>query len=139
MRKIGYEEKVLEKIIISIIITTHLEQYTRQSCLALTHLSQGLIPPILTVVTLQYFSCCLFLVFLKGYCPSSSLAAIFLYLDPTTQDLSALSNRVASLSSTSSWSYWRYSTILLFLSSFSAILCLSAFFWAFSSVFLLAF
>ena len=139
MRKIGYEEKVLEKIIISIIITTHLKWYTRQSCLALTHLSQGLIPPILTVASLQYFPCCLSLVFLKGYCPSSSPAAISLCLDPATQDLSTPSNRVASFSSTSSWNYWKYSTVLLFLSSFSATLCLSAFFQAFSFVSLLAF
>ena len=52
---------------------------------------------------------------------------------------SAPSNRVASSSSTSSQSRWRYSTILLFLSSSSATLCLLASSRAFSSASLFAF
>ena len=64
--------------------TTYLEGYTRQSCLALTHFSQGLVSPIFTVAPLQYFPSCLSLAFLKGHCLSLSLAATFLYLDPMT-------------------------------------------------------
>jgi len=105
----------------------------------LTHLSQGLAPSILTVTSSWYFSGYFTLAFLKGYCSSLSLAATSLYLDPTTWDLSALSNRVASFSNTSSKSYWKYSTVLLFLSSSSTTLCFLAFSWAFFYTSLLAF
>ena len=44
------KKKLLEKIIIIVKNNTHLKWYTRQSCLALTHLSQGLATPILIVV-----------------------------------------------------------------------------------------
>ena len=83
----------------------------------LTHLSQGLAPPILTVVPLQYFPCCFSLAFLEGYCPSSSLVIISLHLDPMTWDLSAFFKRVASFFSILSQSHWRYSTILFFFST----------------------
>ena len=110
-----------------------------KSCLVLTHLSQGLVPPIFAVAPPRYFSGCLPLAFLEGCCPSLSLAVTFLHLDPMTWNPSAPSNRAVSSSSTLSWSHWRYSIVLLFLSSSSATLCLSASFQAFSSAFLLAF
>ena len=75
---------------------------------------------------LQYFPSYFPLVFLEGCCPSSSLAVTSLRLDPATWDSSAPSNRAASSSSTLSWSRWRYSIVLLFLSSSSVTLCLSA-------------
>ena len=100
-----------------------------------THLSQGLKPPILTVVSLWYFP----LAFLEGHCLSSSPVVTSLHLDPAIWNPSAPSNKVASSSNTSFQSHWRYSTILFFLSSFSATLCLSAFSWAFFSTSLLAF
>ena len=55
----------------------------------------------------QYFSCYLPLAFLKGCCPFSSLAVIFLHLDPVIWDPSAPSKRTVSSSSTSSQSCWR--------------------------------
>ena len=125
------KKKLLEKIII-IIIATHLEWYTRQSCLALTHLLQGLASP-------QYFSCCFSLAFLEDYCSFLSLVAISLCLDPVTWDPSAPFKRAASSSNTSSQSCWRYSNILLFFFFFSTTLCLLASFLAFSSASLLAF
>ena len=117
------------------LLITHLEECTRQSCQAHTHLSQGLELPILTMAPPWYLP----LAFLEGHCLSSSPAATSLHLDPTTWDPSASFNRVASSSSISSQSRWRYSTILLSLSSSSATLCLSASSWAFSSASLLAF
>ena len=131
--------KVLEKIIISIIITTHLEWCTRQSCMVLTHLSQGLASPILTVASLWYFFCCLPLAFLKGYCPTLSPAVISLCLNPTTWDPSAPSNRAVSSSNTLSQSCWIYSNVLFFFFSSSATLCLLASSLAFSYASLLAF
>ena len=100
-----------------------------------TYLSQGLEPPILTAAPLQHLS----LAFLEGCCPSLSLVAISLCLDSVTWDSSAPSNRAASSSSTSSWSCWRYSTVLLFVSSSSTTLYLSASSLALASAFLLAF
>ena len=96
-----------------------------QSCLAHTHLSQRLELPILTAAPPQYFPGCFLLAFLEGCCLFSSPAVTSLCLDPVTWDPSALSNRAASSSSTSSQSCWRYSIVLLFLSSFSATLFLS--------------
>ena len=99
----------------------------------------GVSTPIFIMAPLRYFSNCFPLAFLEDCCLSSSLAAIFLHLDPITWDPSALSNRVASFSSISSQSHWRYSTILLFLSSSSTTLCLSASSLVFSSTSLLTF
>jgi len=93
---------------------THFEGYTKQFCLALIHLSQGLALLIFTIASLQYFSDYLSLAFLEGYCPSLSLVSISLCLDLTTWDPS-----------------------FLFFSS--ANLCLSPFSLAFSSASLLAF
>jgi len=46
MQEISYErENYFKKMIISIMKITHLEEYTRQFCLVLTHLSQGLASP----------------------------------------------------------------------------------------------
>ena len=112
---------------------------TRQSCPVYTHLSQGLEPPILTAAPPRYFPGCFPLAFLEGHCSSSSPAVISLHLDPATWDPSAPSNRAASSSSTLSWSRWRYSTVLFFLSSSSATFCLSASFLALASASLLAF
>ena len=95
-----------------------------QSCLAHTHLSQGLELPILTAAPPRYFPDCFPLAFLEGRCPSSSPAVTSLRLDPATWDSSAPSNRATSSSSTLSWSCWRYSIVLLFLSSSSATLFL---------------
>ena len=91
--------------------------------------------PILTVVPLQYFSGYFSLAFLEGYCPSLSLAAISLHLDPATWDPSVSSNRAASSSSTSSWSCWRYSNFFFS----STILYFSVSFLALAFTFLLAF
>ena len=119
---------------------THLKECTRQSCLALTHLSQGLAPPIFTVAPLWYFSGCFSLAFLEGRCPSLSPAVISLHLDSTTWNPSAPFNRAAFSSSISSRSRWRYSTIHFFFFFFSSTtICLSASFWTFSSTFLLVF
>ena len=120
-------------------LSTYFEGCTRQSCLAHTHLSQGLKPSIFTAAPLRYFSSCFLLAFLEGHCLSLSLVATSLHLDPAIWDPSAPSNRMASSSSTLSWSHWRYSIVLLFLSSFSATLCLSASFLALASTSLLAF
>ena len=118
---------------------THFEGCTRQSYLALIHLSQRLASPIFTVAPLWYFSGCFPLVFLEGYCPSSFLTATSLYLDPVIWNLSALFNRAVSSSSTLFWSHWRYSNILFFFFSSSTTLCLLAFSWAFFSASLLVF
>ena len=118
---------------------THLEEYTRQSYPVLTYLLQRLAPLIFTMALPQYFPCCFLLAFLKGRCSFSSLAVIFLHLDSTTWDPSVPSNKAASSSNILSWSYWRYSIVLLFLSFSSITLCLSASSRAFSSAFLLAF
>ena len=104
-----------------------------------THLSQGVAPPIFTAAPPQYFPGCFPLAFLEGRCSSSPPAATSVCLDPVTWDPSAPSNRVASSSSTSSRSCWRYSLVLLFLSSSSATLCLSASSLALASTSLLAF
>ena len=80
----------------------------------------GLKPPILTAAPPWYFP----LAFLEGHCPSLSLAVTSLYLDPTTWDPSAPSNKVASFSSTLSQSHWRYSIVFFFLSSSSTTLFL---------------
>ena len=139
MRGISYKKKVLKKII-SIIITTYLEWYTRQSCPVFTHLSQGLVPPILTVALLWYFFCCLPLAFLKSHCPTLSLAVISLCLDPTTWDLSTPFNRAVFSSSTLSQSCWIYSNVLFFFFfSSSTTLYLLASSLAFSYASLLAF
>ena len=121
------------------LLITHLEGCTRQSCPALTYLSQGLVLPIFTMAPPQYFPGCFSLAFLEGHYPFSFPAATSLNLDPTIWDPSTSSNRVASFSSTLSWSHWRYSIVLLFLFSSSATLCLSAFSQVFSSTSLLAF
>ena len=99
----------------------------------------GVSTPHLHCGTPQYFSSCFPLAFLEGRCTSSSLAATSLHLDPMTMNPSAPSNRAASSSSTSSWSRWRYSSVLFFLFFSSATLCLSASFQAFSFASLLAF
>ena len=70
------------KLIISITKNTYLEGYTRQDCLVLIHLSQGLTFPILTAASLQYFPSCFPLAFLEGYCPFLSPVAISLCLCP---------------------------------------------------------
>ena len=90
-------------------LITHLEGYTRQSCLALTHLSQGLAPSIFTTAPLRYFPSCFPLAFLEGRCTSSSQ------------------------------SHWRYFIILFFLFSSSATLCLLVSSLALASTSLLAF
>ena len=118
---------------------THLEEYTRQFCLAFTHFSQGLALSIFTAAPLWYFPYCFPLAFLEGHYSSLSLAVISLHLDPMTWDSLAPSNRVASSFSILSQSHWKYSIVLLFLSSSSITLCLLASFWAFSSASLLAF
>jgi len=140
MQGIGYEEGNYKKIIIiSIIKITHLERYTRQSCLAYTHLSQRLEPPIFTAAPLQYFPGCFPLAFLEGCCPSLFPVVTSFHLDPAIWDPSAPSNRAASSSSTSFQSRWRYSIILFFLSSSSTTLYLSASSLALASASLLAF
>jgi len=91
----------------------------------------GVRTSIFTAASLQYFS----LAFLESYCLFLFLVATFFCLDSMTWNSSAPSNRVASSSSTSSWSHWRYSIILFFLSSFSTTFCLG-FGLCFSSGFL---
>ena len=118
---------------------TYLKGCTKQSCLVLIYLSHGLASPIFTVAPPQYFSSCLSLAFLESCCPSSSPVVISLHLDPTIWDFSASSNRVASSSSTLSWSHWRYSNVLFFFSFFSTTFCFLASSLAFSSASLLAF
>ena len=105
---------------------THLEEYTRQFCLAFTHFSQGLALSIFTAAPLWYFPYCFPLAFLEGHYSSLSLAVISLHLDPMTWDSLAPSNRVASSFSILSQSHWKYSIVLLFLSSSSITLCLLA-------------
>ena len=92
-----------------------------------------------TVVPPWYFSGCFPLAFLEGRCPFLFLVVTSLHLNPATLDSLAPSNRMASSSSTLSWSYWKYSIVLLFLSFSSTTLCLSASFQAFFSASLLAF
>ena len=92
-----------------------------------------------TVVPPWYFSSCFPLAFLEGHCSSLFLVATSLHLNPTTLDSLAPSNKVAFSSSTLSQSRWRYSIVLLFLSSSSTTLCLSASSQAFSFASLLAF
>ena len=99
----------------------------------------GVSTPIFTAVPPWYFSGYFPLAFLEGCCPSSSPVATSLCLDPATWDPSAPSNRAVSSSNTSSQSHWRYSIVLLFLSSSFTTLYLSASSHAFSSTFLLAF
>ena len=114
---------------------TYFERCTRQSCPVLTHLLQGLAPPIFTAAPLQYFSSYFSLAFLESCCPSSSPAVTFLCLNPMTWDPSAPFNRVASSSSTLSWSYWMYSNFFFF----SVIFCFLASSLALASASLLAF
>ena len=109
------KEKIIKKlVIISIIKNTHLEGCTRQFCLVLIHLLQGIVPPIFTAVPLQYFPGCFSLAFLESYCHSSSLAVISLCLDHATWDPLVSSNRAASFLSTLSWSHWMYSNFFFF-------------------------
>ena len=119
-------------------VVTHLEWCTRQSCLVLTYLLQGLASPILTMVLSQYFSICFSLAFLKGYCPSLSLEVTSLHLDLMIWNLSVLSNRIVSSTIISSQSCWMYSNFFLFFFS-STILHLSASFFALAFASLLAF
>ena len=105
---------------------THLEGYTRQSYLVLTHLSQRLTLSIFTAAPLQYFPGHFPLTFLEGCCPSLSPTAISLHLDLTTWDPSVPSNRAAFSSSTSSQSCWMYSNILFFFFFSSTTLCFLA-------------
>ena len=86
-------------------MNTYLKGCTRQFCLVLTYLSQGLALSIFTAAPTWYFPCCFPLAFLEGHCPFSSLAATSLYLDPMTWDPSALFNRMASSSNTLSQSH----------------------------------
>ena len=99
----------------------------------------GVSTPIFTAAPPRYLPGCFPLAFLEGRYTSSSSAATSLCLDPMTWDPSAPSNRAASSSSTSSRSHWRYSIILLFLSSSSATLCFLASSLALASASLLAF
>ena len=105
----------------------------------LTHLSQELTSPILTVVSPWYFTGCFPLAFLEGYYLSSSPEMTSLCLDPMTWDPSIPSKRVASFSSTLFQSCWRYSNILFFFFFSSATLLLSTSFLAFVSASFLIF
>ena len=134
-KRSAMKEKIIRKIIISIIKNTHLEECTRQSCMVLTHLSQRLAPPIFTAAPPWYFTGCFPLAFLEGRCLFSSPAATSLCLDPVIQDLSAPSKRVASSSSILSQSHQIYFNF----SFSSAILCFSASSLALASTLLLVF
>ena len=117
---------------------THLELCTRQSCLVCIYLSQGLAPSILTPVFLWYLPGCFLLAFLKGCCLSLSPEVFSLHLVPTIWEPPVLSKRVASSTSTLSWSCWIHfklfffsSVILLFSASFpSLVLAILLTFWA---------
>ena len=104
----------------------------------LTHLLQGLAPPILTAVVLWFFPVYFPLAFLEGCYFFSSLEVTSFYLDPTTWDSLAPSKRVVSSAITLSQSYWMYSNVFFFFFS-SAILLFSASSFALASVSLLAF
>ena len=82
---------------------------TRQSCPACTYISQRLASPNLISMFPQYLTSCFPLAFLEGQQSTSSPQGASLCLD-----LSVLSTRVASSSSTLSQSYWIYCNILFF-------------------------
>jgi len=86
----------------------------------------------------QYFPSCFPLAFLEGHCLSSSLKVTSLCLDPITWNLSVLSNKAASSTSTLSRSCWRYSNYFFFFFS-SASLYFLAFSFVLASASLLAF
>jgi len=87
----------------------------------------------------RYLAGCFLLVFLEGQWSILFSGGDFLHLDPATCNPSVPSRRMASFTIISFWSHWRYFTVLLFLSFFSATLYLSASSLAFSSAFFLAF
>ena len=83
-------------------ILTNLELYTRQSCLACTHLLQRSILPILTAASLQYFIGCFPLVFLESCYLFLFPEMTFLCLDPVAWKLSAPTKKVVLFANTSS-------------------------------------
>ena len=116
---------------------THLELCTRQSCLAHTHLSQGLAPPILTPMSLWYLASYFSLAFLKGWQSLLSPRMTSLCLYSVIWDFSAPFKKTASSASTLSQSCWKYSNVFFF--SSSAILLFLASSLTFASAFFLAF
>ena len=107
-------------------LVTHLELYTKQSCPAHTHLSQGLSSSILTPMSPQYLASCFSLAFLVVQYSLLSPRMTSLHLDLMIWDSSVPFKKVVSSTSTLSQSCWRYSNVFFFFFFFSAILLFSA-------------
>ena len=120
---------------------TYLDLYTRQSCLVCIYLLQGLTLPILTVVSLWYFSGCFSFVFLEGcylILSSKEMLVIFLHLDHMIQKTLVFSKKTIFLAITLFQSCFRYSNHFSF--SFSSTnLHFLAFFFIFAFATFLAF
>ena len=74
--------------------------YVPSSSAQHAYLSQGLAPPILASLSLQYLAGYFSLAFLEGWWSLLSSEETSLHLDPTIWDPSVLSKRVASSAST---------------------------------------
>ena len=84
----------------------------------------GIITPILTTASLQYFFGCFLFAFLEGYSLVlffKEMLATFLCLAPITWEFSA------SLTKTSFWSFFKYSSLFLLFFSSTCFLFLASF------------